>query len=87
MVTKTNGNISANIEFGGGSIKFDITKKDVDKIKEYVKTHRYTNKTVLKLDCGFKNKGGGLAPVNLVLQARNLHANASVGTGEEGDVV
>lgn len=87
MVNKTNGNISANIAFGGGSIKLEVSKKDVDKIKEYVKTHRYTNKTVLKLDCGFKNKAGNMSPVNLVLQARNLHAEATAGTGDEGDVI
>ncbi len=87
MVSKSNGNVTTDINFGGGSIKIDISAKDIGKIKEYVKTHRYTNKTVLKLDCGFKNKAGNMSPVNLVLQARNLHADATTGAGSGEDVV
>lgn len=87
MVSKTNGNVSASIDFGGGNIKIDISKGDVVKIKEYVKSHRYTNKTILKLDCGFKNKAGGPATVKLVLQAHNPNAKVAAGKGGDEDVV
>ncbi len=76
MVTKTGGSVSTTVEFGGGNIKVDIAAKDLTKIKEHVKSHRYTNKTVLRLDCGFKN------PLRMVLQ---VHCPAAEATGKNGN--
>lgn len=82
MVTKSaGGGVSTSIEFGGGTIKVDISKGDLAKIKDYVKGHRYTNKTVLRLDCGFKN------PVRMVLQVHNSNAEATGRNGGDENVV
>ncbi len=82
MVTKTGGGaVATSVEFGGGIIKVDISRGDLAKIKEHVKTHRYTNKTVLRLDCGFKN------PLRMVLQVHCPNAKATGKNGNGENVV
>ncbi len=81
MVIKTGGAVSTTVEFGGGNIKVDISKNDLTKIKEYVKLHKYTNKTVLRLDCGFKN------PLRMVLQVHCPHVEATSKNGNGENVV
>ncbi len=82
MTGKTNGDVATTVDFGGGIVNIGIAKKDLAKIKEYVKSHKYTNKTVLRLEiAGIKN------PVRMVLQAHNETAPASEKRGNGGNVV
>lgn len=81
MISKNAGDVSSTVDFGGASITVSIAKKDLTKIKEYVKSHRYTNKTVLKLDCGFEK------PVKLDLRAHNPGAKAAAKDAGSDDVV
>ncbi len=76
-MAKNENVIKETVKFGEGSIEVSLSKKDLPKIKEFVKKRKYTNKTVFKLDCGLKN------PVKMTLQVVNKSAPATSKKAEE----
>ncbi len=76
-MAKNENVIKETVKFGEGAIEVSLSKKDLPKIKEFVKKRRYSNKTVFNLDCGFKN------PVKMTLQVVNKSAPATSKNVEE----